>query len=238
MPNRKHLPVPLFLWGILLEVFTTVAVLFLQWTDDKRTVQTVFIVMTFVPRFVSWFFISWYLCGKELFSFWFCLDNLTVLGLSSVLGYSYLINDEEVNVLNVCTATAFAFLCLSLNGNYRCMMQRMEWCRWKLTLYDINRSFACLFYLGLGLQTLRSPPATLNKDLYLTYIFVNLGYLLEFHFTIARCSKADTFETSLEYFVTPQGEEAGGHGHGSPRPISLGESEIAMTMLPSEGEKH
>jgi len=204
---RKELEPWKFALAVLLELWTSTAAVLLLTDLSASTIHLIYIITTWL-RVFPWLYISWGLVGWGLWKYYMNIDNLSVLGACAAICYSYLQKSSKSSddALAVPVIVHYWILIFFLNGHFRVLLTCVKWTELSLTLYRMNRAYAPMFYLVISLMSLDDPPKSLNKELFVTFLVTSVAYLLEFSFTISRVSKADTFETTME-FVTDSKED-------------------------------
>jgi hypothetical protein len=163
--DKVELSPLLFSLVIFTELFTTAIVILLILLRDCPTctivggllsVHLVFILSVAV-RVTFWVYISVRLAGRRFWRAYIIIDNLAAMVVLASMAYGAL-NFAVIRAghIEAGFGVAFFFIMLfTLTGHFRNLMIYMKWTRTKLVLYKVERIFAAMYYMGLGLHTVR-----------------------------------------------------------------------------------
>lgn len=150
--------------------------------DNKNPIYILYFFLTLV-RAAFWLYVSYLIKAdlRAILKEYFRLDNIQLQMYLTAVAYGFL-NKSSNNVWVILAIVAFPIL----HGSDTCMIRVMvnygKWTRARMVTFKLIRMYGCGFYLFNGAVTIYNPPAGLDSDMNLLYIFTTLSFLCEVYF--------------------------------------------------------
>jgi hypothetical protein len=92
------------------------------------------------------------------------------------------LNYEQGNTFwGVIGLVSYCVLTFTYVALFNCFLDYGQFNEKSFKIYLYFRLYACVFYLSLGSYVVAVGSTTLNKDLYLLFVFINFGFLSQLY---------------------------------------------------------